>query len=282
MARIFKGLGGGWLWRGAALLALVLASFQSASADNSTATITLFAPGAPAGARAAVQYQVTFGEWFNVSGWENTLTANDNDVLYQQWTVDKANFGQGPFRWVVYQADGKTVWAISDVFSTPPGGGMDQSETIRTDNQVGTASTTAIQTAVGEAVQVPVLKGGSVVWNDPCTGCDPHAHITAYISGLPVNSWLVVQWQDAAGAWHTVQGWQGNASSLYADGELNGWTPTGTGTLFQQWSVVRANYGQGPFHWAVYSAPNGALLAVSPTFTLPTMDGANQIMYLSK
>lgn len=280
MPRLFKGLTGSWLWRSAALLALVLLPFQAISAANDSATITLFAPKAPTGAIAVVQYQNPSGQWFDVTGWQATLNKMTGaDVPYQQWTVDKAQFGQGPFRWMVYAADGKTPWAISDIFSLPPGGGIERTVTIRPDNQVTTDQT--VKTAVGEAAVVPVLKGGSAVWGVPCTSCDSHAQITAYISGVPATSWVAVQWLDGFGTWQTVPGWQGTAHFLYDKGELKDWTPTGTGALFLQWSVLPANYGQGPFRWAVFSGPDGTLLAVSPNFNMPKIDGVNQIMTLS-
>ncbi len=282
MAALFKGLTRNWIWRGAAVLLLVLASFQVAAADNSAASITLFAPGAPTGAVSIVQFQSPSGEWFDVTGWQATLNQmTGTDVPYVVWTVDKDNFGQGPFRWVVYQPDGKTFWAISDIFNLPPGGGMNQSVTIRTDNLV-VAPTTAVEKAVVEAAAVPVLKGGSTTWGVSCTSCQPHAQITAYITGVPANSWLAVQWLDGLGNWQIVSGWQGNANFLFSKGDLNDWTPGGIGTLYQQWSVLPGIYGTGPYRWAVYDGPNGTLLAVSPNFNLPTMDGANQVMFLSK
>jgi hypothetical protein len=281
MLTILKTCTRSWFWRSAAMLSLVLLSFQPASADNSVATITLFAPGATAGARVVVQYQGASGDWFAVSGWESTLDkTTDSGVPFEQWSVYQADFGQGPFRWAVYQADGKTLWAISNIFNLPPGGGLDQSETITSANIVSV--TPAVQQALSQAAKVPVLNAGSSVWSTSCTDCESHAHITAYVSGLPVNSWIVVQWQDGFGNWVTVPGWQGTAQKLYDQGVLKDWTTTGTGTLFQQWTVVPDNYGQGPFRWAIYSGPNGTLLGVSPNFNLPTMDGADNILYLTE
>ncbi len=73
-----------------------------------------------------VEYGDSAGNWNKVDGWASklvTATANLN-VPFIQWTVLQANFGQGPFRWVVFNADGKSVWGISDSFNLPAGGGM--------------------------------------------------------------------------------------------------------------------------------------------------------------
>jgi hypothetical protein len=65
--------------------------------------------------------------------------------------------------------------------------------------------------------------------------------------------WTVVQWQDTLGAWHYVDGWQGTAD--------------GQGAV--RWWVSSAQFGQGPFRWAVYDKPGGTILSVSRPFGLP-------------
>jgi len=285
MASLLNKILRNWLWRGSALIALALLSFQAAAAaDVSPATIRLYAPGAPAGAIAAVQYRGTAGQWVEVAGWTGILTetTEGTKIPYQVWSVAEQNFGQGPFRWVVFKSDGKTAWATSDIFYLPPGGGLSQDVTIRTDNLASSTATVTIKTAVGEAAQVPVLKGGSAVESVACADCEAHAHISAYINGLPANSWFVVQWLDGFGAWQTVPGWQSYPNSIIVNGEPKVWTPAGNGTLFIQWAVMPANYGQGPFRWAVFDAPGGKLMAVSPNFNLPTVDNTSNTLYLSE
>jgi hypothetical protein len=73
--------------------------------------------------------------------------------------------------------------------------------------------------------------------------------------------WTVVQWQDRLGGWHDVEGWRGTFD------EIN----SGVGN--KVWWVARANFDTGPFRWAIYRSPNGALLATSSTFRLPRYDG---------
>src|SRR5262245_32799274 len=131
------------IWRGlpALLLSAVLAApmLQAPAAQaaapaadtTASATITLFAPGAALGDAVWVEYGDGAGNWFKVDGWLGTLDTEtlDLNVPYKQWTVFQANFGQGPFRWVVLNANG-SVWGISDSFSLPAGGNINQTETI--------------------------------------------------------------------------------------------------------------------------------------------------------
>src|SRR5580765_7889968 len=107
------------LWRGLPALLLIFAlgapAVQAAAPaapatddTTATATITLFAPGAAVGDPVWVEYGDGAGSWFKVDGWLGTLDNVTDNLLvpYKQWTVFQANFGQGPFRWVVLNADG--------------------------------------------------------------------------------------------------------------------------------------------------------------------------------
>lgn len=51
--------------------------------------------------------------------------------------------------------------------------------------------------------------------------------------------WSVVQWRDAAGHWHDVDGWQG---TFDAAGRV-------------VWWVGPEHLGSGPFRWVVYESP---------------------------
>ena len=66
--------------------------------------------------------------------------------------------------------------------------------------------------------------------------------------------WTVVQWQDAWGDWHDVEGWQGTL-----DAE----------TCSQTWWVAQGDQGKGPFRWMVYQTIGGKLLGTSESFHLP-------------
>ena len=69
--------------------------------------------------------------------------------------------------------------------------------------------------------------------------------------------WTVVQWQDRAGAWHDVTGWQGTLD------EAN---PTEGQKV---WWVADEDLGTGPFHWVLYHGRAGRELACSEPFDLP-------------
>jgi hypothetical protein len=72
--------------------------------------------------------------------------------------------------------------------------------------------------------------------------------------------WTVVQWQDAQGGWHDVDGWRGALDEL-------GWCGKKT------WDVDERHLGQEPFRWLVYDREGGALLATSLPFSLPITAG---------
>jgi hypothetical protein len=268
------------------------------AADTITATITVYAPGATAGAPLVVQFQDGFGNWNTVDGWKGTLDGlTDVGVPFKKWAVYQANFGQGPFRWVVFNMDGQTIWGTSDAFNLPPGGGIELTQTIVPGvTGIGTATGTATVTATVTATATPsapaatptpstatpvpptssallLANTGSSTFGLVCNGACDHSTITAYFMGVPATSWFAVQWGDGLGNWENVQGWQGTADTV---------TGNPTGVLIKQWTVFRANYGQGPFRWAVYSGQGGTLLDYSAGFNLPTGDGQNFFMSLSK
>lgn len=65
--------------------------------------------------------------------------------------------------------------------------------------------------------------------------------------------WTVVQWQDQTGAWHDIDGWRGMLD----------------GGRQKVWWIDPADFGKGPFRWAVYREQNGQLLTSSSSFDLP-------------
>ncbi len=76
--------------------------------------------------------------------------------------------------------------------------------------------------------------------------------IELHVHPIQTGLWTVVQWQDARGQWHDVDGWQGTL-----DGSL------------QIWWVAPRDLGKGPFRWQVYRSYGGSLLATSQSFSLP-------------
>jgi hypothetical protein len=69
--------------------------------------------------------------------------------------------------------------------------------------------------------------------------------------------WTAVEWQDAQGGWHIVEGWQ----APFDDQNQVAW---GVGT---------DNLGKGPFRWAIYQGQGGPLVATSESFYLPASTG---------
>jgi hypothetical protein len=61
-----------------------------------------------------VEWQGGDGVWHEVTGWRGSVTAGR-----QRWAVEVRNFGEGPFRWVVYAAPGSAPLAVSTPFTLP-------------------------------------------------------------------------------------------------------------------------------------------------------------------
>lgn len=76
----------------------------------------------------------------------------------------------------------------------------------------------------------------------------------------------VVQWQDAWGDWHDVEGWRGTLDdvSTDTDGKIVG---------HKTWWVAAKDLGKGPFRWQGHRCANGKLLATSAPFYLPGSQG---------
>lgn len=85
------------------------------------------------------------------------------------------------------------------------------------------------------------------------------AYIELHLSNPADGAWTVVQWQDNAGDWQDVEGWQGSPNSDR-----------------QRWWVATRDFGRGPFRWIVTQGPDGTLLGTSQPFQLPTK--ANQVV----
>ncbi len=76
-----------------------------------------------------VQQQDQEGEWRNVRNWEGTLDTFDENTGVKVWWVSQANFGAGPFRWVVQQGQAGDLLAVSETFHLP----TKANETVRID-----------------------------------------------------------------------------------------------------------------------------------------------------
>ena len=80
------------------------------------------------------------------------------------------------------------------------------------------------------------------------------AYIELQTQSVPLEAWTVIQWQDTAGTWHDVAGWQGTLE------------PVGN----KRWWVAAKDFGRGPFRWLVRQGQTGHKLTVSTPFNLPT------------
>ena len=83
------------------------------------------------------------------------------------------------------------------------------------------------------------------------------AFIELQAQPLRPGLWTRIQWQDALGGWHDIDGWQG---SFNPDQRV-------------LWYVGEEHLGDGPFRWLVYESQGGDLLAVSQSFDLPSRGG---------
>ena len=85
------------------------------------------------------------------------------------------------------------------------------------------------------------------------------AWIEAWVMGdAPAGAWSVVQWQNSAGGWEDVAGWQGPL-------------PQNT-----RWWVAEKDFGSGPFRWVITQGSGGPEAGASRPFHLP--DEANQAL----
>ncbi len=76
--------------------------------------------------------------------------------------------------------------------------------------------------------------------------------------------WLQVQWLDADGVWHDVDGWQGTLDAIWQADDWLG--------MKEIW-LADVHLGTGPYRWQVYERDNGRLLNTSDPFYLPSNGG---------
>lgn len=227
-----------------------------------SAKITVYAPGAPAAAWFAVQHQETSSAvWQIVEGWEGPIAYTRGGVPYQQWSVDVEDYGKGSYRWVVYVEQGGAVWAVSDAFNLPTTNGVNQRVTV-------TGKTAIYNRAPTRVVTPPTLQSWSENVSFDTKG-NAIARISIEVAGVSPTTYAVVQYQDTAGAWQNVAGWQ---SVVIVNAK---------GLATAQWGLDRASFGNGPLRWALYSEKGGTIIGYSPTFNLPTDVGIDLVMHLT-
>jgi hypothetical protein len=91
------------------------------------------------------------------------------------------------------------------------------------------------------------------------------ATIVLRVPSAPADVWTVIQWQDNAGGWHAVDGWQG---TLDAGNQ-------------KTWWLAPDLFGKGPFRWLVYRGDRARLLATSASFYLPGSAGEERQVEVS-
>ena len=78
--------------------------------------IALSVTGATVPYHAVVQWQDGLGGWHDVDGWRGEVEED-----YVLWHVSSDHFGDGPFRWVVYNGEG--TLGASETFTLPVSNG---------------------------------------------------------------------------------------------------------------------------------------------------------------
>lgn len=240
-----------WAWRGVALAALVLGLVlvPAAHADSGSSTLTVYAYGAPPGAFSSVQWRDRIGTWRDVDGWQSALeAAPDSSWSFKQWGVESRDYGRGPFRWLIYTAQGGSVWATSPEFYLPDGDGAGLAITLAPKAAPAPPDVAAAQAQAGFS----------------------YATIGVQAPGAPDGAWVGVQWRDRFGRWHAVEGWQGPMELL-----------VDSGVAARQWAVYPKDYGRGPFRWVVYTAQGGRVWATSARFNLPDSSGSTLVIRLA-
>jgi hypothetical protein len=306
-----------WRWVTGVALALTLVGAQAASAASSgSATIIIFAPGAPLGSQVHVEWlNPITSTWTPVAGWEGTL--NDTTVSgvpFQGFAVLPANYGQQSFRWVVLTPSSSMasstssttgsaanttaadVWGSSSPFTLPNTDGVHLDITVYPAQVLNTTNTVIATTSgtgtTGTSTTVTSTTGANTTVTNTTAASNPLLNTTLSTLIMSLNcpsggcnaGAITGRFTGMpSNSWITVE-WL-DSSGLWEP--VTGWQGQadfidGSGGLVKQFGVYQQNYGQGPFRWAVYNAPSGgSLLAVSPNFNLPSADGQNEVFNLA-
>jgi hypothetical protein len=305
-----------WIWPGlaAAALALGLIGSRAAQAQTEFSKITLLAPGAPASAWTEVEWLDPSGAWQEVAGWQGALETLDGSTTpLKQWTVYPENYGQGPFRWVVYtQMDG-AVWGTSENFNLPVTDNINLRITVEqqalpspTPSATGIVTATAVVTPTAAVTPTASAtpEATSVMTGTPAatTTPMPTSGVTA-TAGVPVTGAALVgdsltlptncfgsdcdfgvitayligapAGSSAAVQWLDPSGDWRNVEAWQAPADLEE-----SGRQFKRWTVFPANFGQGPFRWVITQA-DGTVWGIGPTFNLPN-SGEHLIQFLHR
>lgn len=89
--------------------------YKRAASESTGAFIKLAVQPAIPGLWTAVQWQGATGAWYLVEGWQGPLERDGT----RSWWVPGTLFGDGPFRWVIYDKPGGEVIEVSAPFYLP-------------------------------------------------------------------------------------------------------------------------------------------------------------------
>jgi hypothetical protein len=150
-----------------------------------------------------------------------------------------------------------SLWLVAAVFAQPIPDGLPERPTLtptatllptNTPEPTAVATTPPAATAIAPTATPifappPSAEGGLII-------------LDASAAPIPLaQNQTIVQWQNEAGDWFDVAGWQG---------ELNEQKQV-------VWWVAPQHLGQSPFRWLIFRENNQVL--TSPSFTLPTSGG---------
>jgi len=121
-----------------------------------------------------------------------------------------------------------------------------------------TSQATASGTLPSRETPTPTRGGGPTRGGDEehdDDGPPPGAYIELAPSPGRAGLWAGVQWQNEAGHWYDVEGWQGTLPGS------------------SRWWVAPQDFGTGPFRWVIYADRGGPVLGTSAPFSLPHAAG---------
>ena len=95
------------------------------------------------------------------------------------------------------------------------------------------------------------------------------AVIELHVQPVQADRWTIVQWQDALGGWHDVEGWRGMLDEI------------SNGVGKKMWWVARHDFDTGPFRWVIYQNQGGKLVATSEAFRLPPHENSAVVVKVS-
>jgi LysM repeat protein len=210
------------------------------SVDTKGAWIELRVHPLREGLWTQVQWQDPLGHWYDVDGWKGTFSEKEQSVL---WYVGEELLEKGPFRWQVFEHREGALLATSLPFNLPDEQGHKLEISMTLPVSAGLSATSSGQPA-------PTIRMFS--------GETEGAFIELQANPLRGGLWTQVQWQDALGGWHDVDGWRGS----FSEEEQS-----------VLWYVGKQLLGAGQFRWQVFEQRGGAPLSTSLPFYLPVSKG---------